>query len=132
MKVDCRTVEYLFEGDACRMPLLPPGAAEAPEPSSAGEGLAGGPPRPGWPVPVPVQAEALRALERAASMHTAAHARALAAFCAQRGFEDDGQGSPRVWLTWQARITAGAARAEVGWMRRLGRHPDIAGALADG
>ena len=44
-------------------------------------------------VPVPVQAEALRELERVLSLHTAARAKVLAGFCAQRGFEDDGQES---------------------------------------
>ena len=83
-------------------------------------------------MPVPVQAEALRVLERAASMQTAARARVLAAFSAQRGFEDDGQGSARVWLTWQTRVTAGAARGTVGWMRRLENHPAVAEALAGG
>jgi hypothetical protein len=68
-------------------------------------------------VPVSVQADCLRGLERAASMHAAARARVLAGFAAQRGFEADGQGSARVWLTWQTRVTAGAARAAVGWMR---------------
>ena len=61
-------------------------------------------------VPASVQADCLRGLERAASMHVAARARVLAAFSAQRGFEDDGQGSARMWLTWQTRVTAGAAR----------------------
>jgi hypothetical protein len=79
-----------------------------------------------------VQAEALRVLERAASMHVAARARVLAAFSAQRGFEDDGQGSARMWLTWQTRVTAGAARGTVGWMRRLENHPAVAAALAGG
>ena len=54
------------------------------------------------------------------------------AFTAQRGFEDDGQGSARMWLTWQTRVTAGAARGTVGWMRRLENHPAVAEALAAG
>src|SRR5215831_12217576 len=49
-------------------------------------------------LPTPVQAQALRALERAEARHTAARARFLAAFTAQDGYEDDGQGSARVWL----------------------------------
>jgi putative hemolysin len=49
-------------------------------------------------IPVPVQAECLRALEAAASMHAAARANVVSAFCAQRGYEADGQGSPRSWL----------------------------------
>ena len=83
-------------------------------------------------VPATVQADCLRGLERAASMHVAARARVLAAFSAQRGFEDDGQGSARMWLTWQTRVTAGAARGTVGWMRRLENHPAVAEALAGG
>ena len=79
-----------------------------------------------------VQADVLRDLEQLLSFHTAARARMLAGFCAQRGFEDDGQGSPRTWLAWQTRITPGAARGAVGWMRRLADHPAVAEALADG
>ena len=82
--------------------------------------------------PVPVQAEALRVFERLESLRTAARARTLLAFSAQRGFEDDGQGSARMWLTWQTRVTAGAARGTVGWMRRLDNHPAVAEALAAG
>jgi Domain of unknown function (DUF222)/HNH endonuclease len=83
-------------------------------------------------LPSPVQADALRALERLQSLHAAARARVLAGFAAQRGFEDDGQGSARTWLTWQTRVTAAAARASVGWMRRLADHPAVAEALAGG
>ncbi len=109
------------------------------EPSSAGEALQMAIASLGWlsradlaSEPVPVQAEALRVLERAASMHVAARTRVLAAFSAQRGFEDDGQGSARAWLSWQTRVTAGAARGTVGWMRRLQDHPAVADALAGG
>jgi hypothetical protein len=63
-------------------------------------------------------------------VHTAARARILAAFTARRGHEDDGQGSPRTWLTWQTRITRPAASAAAGWMRRLAGHPALAAALA--
>ena len=115
------------------MSLSLPEPAGAGEPSSAGEALQMAVAGLGWlaradlaSVPVPVQAEALRVLERAGSMHVAARARVLAAFSAQRGFEDDGQGSARMWLTWQTRVTAGAARGTVGWMRRLQDHPAVA------
>ena len=37
-----------------------------------------------------------------------------------------------MWLTWQTRVTAGAARGTVGWMRRLANHPAVAEALAGG
>jgi Domain of unknown function (DUF222) len=83
-------------------------------------------------LPTPVQAQALRALERAEARHTAVRAQILAAFTAQDGFEDDGQGSARVWLRWQTRVTRAAAAGAVGWMRRLAAHPVIAAALAEG
>jgi len=41
-------------------------------------------------VPAGVQAECLRGLKRALSVHAAARARVLAAFTAQGGYEDDG------------------------------------------
>jgi hypothetical protein len=78
------------------------------------------------------QADCLRDLERAASMHTAAQANVLSAFTAGAGFTDDGHGSARTWLKWQARITGGAAAGAMGWMRRLEGHPAVAQALADG
>ena len=83
-------------------------------------------------MPASAQAQALRALERAEAKHTAARARVLAAFTAQDGYEDDGQGSARMWLRWQTRVTRAAAAGAVGWMRRLAAHPVIAQALADG
>ena len=67
-------------------------------------------------LPAAAQARALRLLERAEAKHTAARARILAAFAAQGGYEDDGQGSARVWLKWQTRITSGAAAGAVAWM----------------
>ena len=83
-------------------------------------------------VPVAVQAECLRELERAVSVHTAARASVLSVFDAAAGYEDDAQGSPRTWLRWQTKVTAGAASASVGWMRRLRAHPAVAEALAGG
>jgi Domain of unknown function (DUF222) len=82
-------------------------------------------------LPTAVQAQALRALERAEARHTAARAQILAAFSAQDGYEDDGHGSARVWLKWQTRVTKAAAVTAVGWARRLAAHPVIAQALAD-
>jgi Domain of unknown function (DUF222) len=76
------------------------------------------------------QADCLRALEQAGSMHTAARARVLAAFHARGRCEDDGHGSTRTWLKWQTRITGGAAAGALGWMRRLSAHPAIGDALA--
>ena len=78
------------------------------------------------------QAECLRGLERAEAVHTAARAKVLAAFCASGGYEDDGHGSAKMWLTWQTRITSGAAAGAMGWMRRLAHHPAVGDALAAG
>ena len=36
------------------------------------------------------------------------------------------------WLKWQTRITAGAAAGQVGWAKRLARHPAVGAALAAG
>jgi hypothetical protein len=83
-------------------------------------------------LPTATQAEVLRALERAGAKHTAARGRVLAAFAAQAGHEDDGHGSARTWLKWQARITSGAAGGAVGWARRLAAHPVIGDAMAAG
>src|SRR5579863_2478373 len=83
-------------------------------------------------VPVSVQADCLRALERGASLHTAAQAVALSAFDTAAGYEEDGQGSPRTWLRWQTRVTGAAASASVAWMRRLRAHPAVADALRNG
>src|SRR3984885_2127315 len=83
-------------------------------------------------LPAAAQAECLRGLERAESLHTAARAGALAAFISCGGYEDDGQGSARAWLRWQTRITSGAAAGAVGWARRLAAHPAVGEALAAG
>ena len=83
-------------------------------------------------LPAAVQARALRLLERAEAKHTAARARILATFAAQGGYENDGQGSARVWLKWQTRITSGAAAGAVAWTKRLAAHPVVAQALAAG
>ena len=78
------------------------------------------------------QADCLRGLERASSMHIAARSRVLSAFNAQAGHEDDGQGSARTWLKWQTRITGGAAYGALGWMHRLAGHRAVGDALGAG
>ncbi len=78
------------------------------------------------------QADCLRVLERAESVHIAARAKILAAFHAGGGCQDDGHGSAKTWLAWQTRVTRGAAAGAMGWMRRLAAHPAVAGALARG
>ncbi len=83
-------------------------------------------------VPIATQADCLRELERTLGAHAAAQARVLAAFSAQAGYEADGQGSPRTWLTWQTQVTRTAASAALASMRRLQAHPAVADALRDG
>jgi hypothetical protein len=78
------------------------------------------------------QADCLRALAQAESIHTAARARVLYAFTAQAGYEDDGHRSARTWLTWQTRVGGGAATIAIKWMQRLAAHPAVAEALAAG
>ena len=83
-------------------------------------------------LPAVTQARLLREYERAQSQHTAGRVRALSAFTAQGAYADDGHGGPHPWLAWQTRVTARAASATIGWMRRLGAHPLVAAALAAG
>jgi hypothetical protein len=78
------------------------------------------------------QADCLRGLERADSVRVAAESAVLTAFTATQGYADDGHGSSRTWLRWQARITGPAASAAVAWSRRLASHPAVAAALARG
>src|SRR5260370_2607133 len=68
------------------------------------------------------QADCLRALERAAALHTAARARVLRAFDAQGGYEDDRHGSARNWLKWQAQITRGPPPHALRWARHPTPH----------
>jgi Domain of unknown function (DUF222) len=83
-------------------------------------------------LPGPVLAGCLRELAAAEAAHTAAHARLLAAFAASGGHEDDGQQSARAWLTWQTKVTSGAAAGAVGWARRLAAYPALGQVLAGG
>jgi Domain of unknown function (DUF222)/HNH endonuclease len=76
------------------------------------------------------QADCLRDLERAESVRIAARSSVLAAFGDNQGFADEGHGSCRSWLRWQARITGPAASAAVAWARRLADHPAVREALA--
>jgi Domain of unknown function (DUF222) len=78
------------------------------------------------------QADCLRGLEQAASMHTLARAQVLAAFHSQSGYEDDGHCSAKTWLKWRTRITEGAAAGAMDWMRRLAAHPAVGDAMASG
>lgn len=83
-------------------------------------------------LPAAVQGDCLQALAEAESLHLAARTRVLTAYRAQGGYEEDGHGSAATWLTWQTRVTSGAATAAVAWTRRLAAHPAVATALAGG
>src|SRR5690349_14906461 len=83
-------------------------------------------------LPTVTQAGALRELSAAEAKHTAARSAVLSAFSAQRGHEDDGQGTARSWLRWQAKVTRAAAATASGWARRLSAYPAVRDALAAG
>jgi hypothetical protein len=111
----------------------------APAPGSAGEAVAMMLAGLGWLAaadmasePTRAQADCLLGLERASSIHAAARARTLGAFAAQAGYEDDGHGSPRTWLTWRTRVSRPAASAAMASMRALAAHIAVADALAAG
>src|SRR3984885_14054229 len=57
------------------------------------------------------QADCLRGLERAASMHTAAQSRGLGAFHARSGYQDDGNRSTQTGRRWPAAGFRGRGRA---------------------
>ncbi len=76
------------------------------------------------------QADCIRSLAAAESVHLAAASRMLAGFDAANGYAAYGQISARAWLRWQTRVTRPAAAAATGWMRRLAAHPAVAAALA--
>jgi Domain of unknown function (DUF222) len=78
------------------------------------------------------RAGVLRGLAAAESVQLAATARVLSAFDAAEDYAADGQGGPRAWLRWQARMTRPAAGAAMAWARRLASHPLVAGALTAG
>jgi hypothetical protein len=83
-------------------------------------------------LPTALQADCLRALERAEAKHTAVRAGVLAAFGTQHGFEDDGQRAALPWLKWQTRVTGAAAAGALAWAKRLSAHPQVGRALAAG
>jgi hypothetical protein len=63
---------------------------------------------------------------------TAAHAGFLRRFDAADAHDSDGYGTSSAWLAAMTRLTAGDAKAAVAQMRTLGRHPDLADAMAAG
>ena len=80
-------------------------------------------------LPAEVQARCLRSLERGDAVSTAARARFLSAFTQARGYCEDADYSPLMWLVNQTRVTKGCAAGHVGWARRAGAHPRVAAAL---
>ena len=82
-------------------------------------------------LPTVVQAECLRGLERGDAVSTAARASFLSAFTDARGYCEDADYSPLMWLVNQTRVSRGCAAGHVGWSRRARAHPRVAAALAD-
>jgi len=78
------------------------------------------------------QADCLRGLATAGSMHLAATTSVLGAFDATGGCTADGQISSKAWLRWQTRVSGAAAGAATAWLRRLRAHPAVGKALAEG
>jgi hypothetical protein len=78
------------------------------------------------------QAECLRALEQGDAISTAARAWFLCAFTTGQGYTEDADYSPTAWLIHHTRVTKGAARGHLGWVRRVMAHPQVAAALAEG
>jgi hypothetical protein len=76
------------------------------------------------------QAEALRELERASSVATAARTSMLGAFTAGKGYAADADYSARAWLMHQTGITKGRSGSHTAWVKRAARHPEIFAALA--
>jgi hypothetical protein len=76
------------------------------------------------------QADCIRDLAEAESVHLAAASRLLSAFDSANGYAAYGQISARPWLRWQTRVTKAAASSATAWMRRLRAHPTVAAGLA--
>jgi Domain of unknown function (DUF222)/HNH endonuclease len=75
------------------------------------------------------QADCIRGLAAAESVHVAAAARLLGAFDAAIGYAEYGQISARQWLRWQTRVTNAASASATTWRRRLGAHPAVGDGL---
>src|SRR5215469_16943005 len=114
-------------------------ASRAAGPSNAAEALAAVRAGLGWLASADAvgltgveRADVVRGLAAAESVHLAATAKVLSAFDAAEDYAADGQGGPRAWLCWQARMTRPAAGAAMAWSRRLAVHRQVADALAAG
>ena len=81
-------------------------------------------------LPTPVQAQCLQGFEQVESIGTAARASFLAAFTRARGYCEDADYSPLMWLVNQTRVTRGCAAGHVGWSRRAAGHRLVTAALA--
>ena len=81
-------------------------------------------------LPVCEQARLLHVLEQAHALETAARTGILGGFTAAQGYHDDGDYSPKSWLTNRTGITKGAATAHTEWVKRAGAHPRVIAALA--
>jgi hypothetical protein len=78
------------------------------------------------------QAECLLGFEQADAISTAARAWFLSAFTAGQGCAADADYSPAAWLIHRTKVTKGAARGHLGWVRRAVTHPQVVMALAEG
>jgi uncharacterized protein DUF222/HNH endonuclease len=78
------------------------------------------------------QGEVLAGLTGVQARLTAVHARVLAAFTAQGGYEPDGHRSAKAWLINRTGVSRGAAGGAAGWQKRLDRHSRIARVMSAG
>jgi hypothetical protein len=72
----------------------------------------------------------LRGLEKADAAVTAARTSMLGAFTAMQDYVDDGDYSPRAWLTHQTQVTRGVAADHTAWLKRSADHRTVQAALA--
>src|SRR3954470_21453380 len=76
------------------------------------------------------RATCLRGLEKADAAATAARTSMLGAFTAMQDYVDDGDYSPRAWLTQRTQVTRGAAADHTAWLKRSADHRAVQAALA--
>ncbi len=82
-------------------------------------------------LPVATVGEVLLGLERADAAGTVARGRALNAFDARDGHEDDGQRTAGTWLVNVASVTRAEAAGHRSWGRLVAAHPLIAEAMGE-
>src|SRR5215831_17749174 len=83
-------------------------------------------------LPASACGEALITLGVLRAKFTAAHAAFLRRFDALDGHDADGYGTPAAWLAAMSKMARKDAKAAVGQMRQLNRHPHLHGALGRG